>query len=215
MSARAVGLLHVITDETVQRSFSHVELAALAAEGGADVVQFREKRERPRAELVAIVTRIRDSLRPTGTRLVVNDHLDVAISAGVPAVHLGRGDPEPAEARRILGPSALIGGTANSVDEAVRVASTPVDYLGVGPVYGTRSKAEAARRLGIETLRRIVESVNKPVIAIGGITAPRVEEVLATGAHGVAVLSAVVGNADPRVATRELREAVDRCLIRR
>jgi len=215
VSARDVGLLHVITDETVQRSFSHVELAALAAEGGADVVQFREKRERPQAELVAIATRIRDSLRSTGTRLVVNDHLDVAVSAGVLAVHLGRGDAEPAEARRILGPSALIGGTANSVDEAVRVASTPVDYLGVGPVYGTRSKAEPAPRLGIETLRRIVESVNKPVIAIGGITAPRVEEVLAAGAHGVAVLSAVVGNADPSVATRELREAVDRCLIRR
>jgi thiamine-phosphate pyrophosphorylase len=215
VSARDVGLLHVITDETVQRRFSHLEIATLAAEGGADVVQFREKRNLSRDELVAIATRIRKALASTGTRVVVNDHVDVALTAAVPAVHLGRDDPDPAEVRRLLGPSALIGGTANSLEEAIRVAATPVDYLGVGPLYGTRSKAEAAPQLGIETLRRIVESVPKPVIAIGSITAARVGEVLETGAYGVAVLSAVVSSADPRDATRELRRAVDRCLIRR
>jgi thiamine-phosphate pyrophosphorylase len=215
MSVRDVGPLHVITDETMQARFSHAEIAAMASEGGADVVQFREKRDRPRDQLVEIVMQIREALGSTDTRLVVNDHVDIAISAGVPAVHLGADDLATAEARRILGPSAVIGGTANSLDEAIRVASTPVDYLGVGPVYGTRSKAEPAPRLGIEELRRIVESVTKPVIAIGGITVDRVEEVLAAGAYGVAVLSAVAGSADPRAATCELREAVDRCLIRR
>lgn len=215
MSSRDVGVLHVITDETLQTRFSHVEIATLAAEGGADVVQFREKRERPREDLVEIAGRIREALRALGTRLVVNDHVDVAFSAGVGAVHLGRRDPDAAAARKILGPVALIGGTANSIDEAARVASTPVNYLGVGPVYETRSKADPAPPLGLEALRRIVETVAKPVIAIGGITAARVEEVLETGAHGVAVLSAVVAAADPRGATRELREAVDRCWVRR
>jgi thiamine-phosphate pyrophosphorylase len=202
----------VITDETVQQRFTHAEIARLAAEGGADVVQFREKRPRSRGELIATVESMQRVLGPTPATLIVNDHVGVAVAAGVGAVHLGRKDLAVEEARRRMGVSALIGGTANSLEEALRVAATPVNYLGVGPVYGTRSKVGASARLGIETLRRIVESVRKPVVAIGNITSVRVEEVLAAGAHGVAVLSAVSGSRDPREATRELREVLERSL---
>ncbi len=88
--------------------------------------------------------------------LVVDDRVDVAMAAGVRAVHLGRDDLDAGTARRVLGPHALIGGTANSLEEALRVAATDVDYLGVGPVFGTRSKANPASPLGLDGFRAIV-----------------------------------------------------------
>ncbi|HZS32697.1 MAG TPA: thiamine phosphate synthase [Methylomirabilota bacterium] len=203
------GRLHVITDETLQARFSHVELACLAAAGGADVVQFREKRPWTTRALVRTATALRDALAGTGTALVIDDRVDVAAAVGVPAVHLGRDDLDVACARRLLGPAAVIGGTANSLEEARRVAGLDVDYLGVGPVFGTASKANPAPALGLEGLRAIVAAVAKPVIAIGSITAERIPAVLDAGAHGVAVLSAVVCQEDPAGAARQLRLAID------
>ena len=204
-----IGRLHVITDTALQDRFSHVELARLAAAGGADAVQFREKRPWPTRILVETATAMRRALEGTPVCLVVDDRVDVALGAGARAVHLGRGDLDTATARRVLGIDGLIGGTANSLAEALRVAATDVDYLGVGPVFGTRSKANPAPPLGLDGFRGIVEAVPKPVIAIGSVTADRVTALLEAGAHGVAVISAVVSQSDPAAATREFREAID------
>jgi thiamine-phosphate pyrophosphorylase len=141
--------------------------------------------------------------------LVADDRVDVAMAAGVRAVHLGRDDLDVAIARRVLGPDALIGGTANSLAEALRVAAADVDYLGVGPVFGTRSKASPAPPLGVDGVRAIAQAISKPVIAIGSLTPDRVRAVLEAGAHGVAVISAVVCHPDPAAATREFRVAID------
>ena len=205
----ALGRIHVITDETLQGRFSHVDLARLAAAGGADAVQFREKRLWTGRSLVGTATAMRRALEGTAVCLVVDDRVDVAAAAGVSAVHLGRDDVDVATARRLLGPAALIGGTANSLEEALRVAATDVDYLGVGPVFGTRAKANPAPALGVDGFRTIARAMTKPVIAIGSITADRVGALLDAGAHGVAVISAVVCQPDPAAAAREFREAVD------
>ena len=206
-----IGRLHVITDEELQSRFSHAELAGFAALGGADVVQFREKRTRTTRELIETVLAMRAAIGDAPTALLIDDRADVAAAVGG-AVHLGRDDLPPDVARRLLG-DAIIGGTANSVEEARRVAAQPVDYLGVGPVFGTTSKGDrAAPMLGLERLCEIVEAVDKPVIAIGSITAGNVASVLETGAYGVAVLSAVVCADDPAGATREIRAAIDRAL---
>ena len=204
-----IGRLHVITDMTLQDRYSHVELAQLAAAGGADAVQFREKRPSTTRSLIETAGAMRRALGGLGVGLVVDDRVDVAMAAGIRAVHLGRDDLDVATARRVLGPHALIGGTANSLEEALRVAATDVDYLGIGPVFGTRSKANPAPPLGLAGLRAIVRAVEKPVIAIGTVTADRVGALLEAGAHGVAVISAVVCQADPAGAAREFREAVD------
>jgi thiamine-phosphate pyrophosphorylase len=206
----ALGRLHVITDATLQTRLSHAELARLAARGGADTIQFREKRPWTTRALVEAAAAVRRALDGTGAALIVDDRVDVAAAIGVAAVHLGRDDLDVASARRLLGPGAVIGGTANGLDEAARVAASGVDYLGVGPVFGTRSKANPAAPLGLDGLRAIVRAVRVPVIAIGSITAERVAEVVDTGAHGVAVISAVVGRDDPEAAARELRRALDR-----
>lgn len=204
-----LGRLHVITDATLQTRLSHAELARLAVRGGADTIQFREKRPWTTRALVDAAAAVRRALEGTGATLIVDDRVDVAAAIGVPAVHLGRDDLDVATARRVLGPGALIGGTANGLDEAVRVAATDVDYLGVGPVFGTRSKASPAPPLGLEGLRAVVRAVRIPVIAIGSITAERVADVLDTGAHGLAVISTVVCREDPESAARELRRAID------
>jgi thiamine-phosphate pyrophosphorylase len=209
---RALGRLHVVTDATLQTRLTHAELARLAARGGADTIQFREKRPWTTRALVEAAAAVRRALAGTGAALIVDDRVDVAGAIGVAAVHLGRDDLDVATARRLLGPGALIGGTANSLEEARRVAASGVDYLGVGPVFGTRSKANPAAPLGLDGLRAIVRAVPVPVIAIGSITAERVADVLDAGAHGVAVLSAVARRDDPEAAARELRRAVDRRL---
>lgn len=210
-----LGRLHVITDTVLQARRSHVDLARLAAAGGADAVQFREKRAWTTRALVEVAVAIRRALEGTGTALIVDDRVDVAAAAGARGVHLGRDDLDVRTARRLLGPDALIGGTANSLEEALRVAATDVDYLGAGPVFGTRSKAAAAPPLGLDGLRAIVAAAGKPVLAIGSVTADRVAEVLEAGAHGIAVISAVVCAPDPAGATRALRDAIDAWLAAR
>lgn len=202
------GRLHVITDEVLQQRFGHVELARLALLGGADVVQYREKRPRSLEEHLRIVKAIVRDARGAGASVIVNDHPHVAVAAEADGVHLGRGDMEPEAARRVVGSARLIGGTANSYEQALRVAARGVDYLGVGPVYGTVSKTRPAPRMGLETLHRICRAVACPVVAVGGIGADRVREVLEAGVHGVAVLSAVALNRDPERATRDLRSAM-------
>ncbi len=199
---------HVITDATLQSRFSHAELAAAAAIGGATAVQFREKRDWARAALVDVVAAVAHNAGDTAT-VIVNDRVDVAAAAGIRAVHLGPDDLDPETARRVLGPGALIGGTANDLEAARRVEARGVDYLGVGPVFGTRSKANPAPTLGLDGLAAIVRAVSVPVIAIGSIDEGRVGDVLATGAHGIAVLSAVVCADDPAAATAAIRTAID------
>ena len=209
-----LGRLHVITDETLQDRFSHVELAAAAAAGGADVVQYREKRPITTRAMIDVARAMIEQAVSRETIVLIDDRVDVATAVGATAVHLGRDDLPPDVARRILGPDAIIGGTANSVEEAVKVARQPVDYLGVGPVFGTTSKGDrAAPMLGLDTFSEICRAVDKPVIGIGNITVGRVSDVLSAGAHGVAVLSAVVCQDDPETACRAFATEIGRALL--
>ena len=204
-----VPRLHVITDETVQSRYSHAELARLALAGGADAVQFREKRPWTTQQLLVAGREIAMACGRSSACAIIDDRADVAFGVGAGGLHLGRNDLDVGTARRIVGRAVLIGGTANSYEEAMAVAQTDVDYLGVGPVYATRSKADPAPVLGLDELSRIARAAPKPIIAIGGITAPRIGETMQTGVHGVAVLSAVVAADDPTRAARACRTAVD------
>lgn len=204
-----VPRLQVITDETAQTMHSHAALAEMAARGGADAVQFREKRPWTTRERIEVARACLDACTPHGALLLVDDYADVALAVGAGALHLGRNDLDVATARRIVGPDVVIGGTANSYEEAAQVWTTDIDYIGVGPVYGTRSKANPAPDMGLETLARICADSPVPVVAIGSVTAERIPEVMAAGAYGVAVLSAVIAAADPVEATRRCREAID------
>jgi thiamine-phosphate pyrophosphorylase len=208
----SLGRLHVITDEVLQTRYTHAEIAALATNGGADTVQYREKRPRLTRELIETATAIVGACAANGANCIVDDRVDVAVAAKAYGLHLGRGDLPIAVARGLAGSDLIIGGTANSLEEARRVWQQPLDYLGVGPVYGTTSKANPAPVLGLEQLHAIASECPVPVIAIGSITAERMPEVLDAGAYGVAVISAITCAQDPEAAAREFAGVIEKWL---
>lgn len=206
-----LGRLHVITDEVLQTRFSHAEIAALVTKGGADAVQYREKRPKLTRELIEAAQAVNAACEANGATCIVDDRVDVAEAVNAGGLHLGKDDLPIAVARK-MAPGLLIGGTANSLEEARRVWQQPLDYIGVGPIYGTQSKANPAPVMGLETLHAIASESPVPVIAIGSITAARVPEVLDAGAYGVAVISAITCAEDPEAAVREFMDVIEKWL---
>ena len=212
MNLKTIGRLHVITDEALQRRFSHEELAAAAGAGGADVVQFRDKRRLPASRRLSAA---RGVVAAAGAaRCVINDDVEIARLVGAWGVHLGVEDASPEQARLRWPALHCIGATANDLARARRMVAQRVDYLGVGPVFATTSKQRPAPVLGLAGLSAISSAVDCPVIAIGGIDEHNVSSVLAAGAWGVAVLSAIALDDDPRLATERLRERIEASTFR-
>ena len=198
-----IGRLHIITDTAIQDRWSAQDLAARALEAGADVIQFRDKAATTHAALQQAMA-IAESCRRKRAQFIVNDRADIAWAADASGVHLGDDDLPLELGRRLLGPDRILGASADNADDVRARASQGADYVGVGPVFSTSSKRDTGPVLGLEGLARAVQASSIPVIAIGGIDATNLAEVLATGVHGVAVLSAVCCADDPREATEQL-----------
>lgn len=198
-AVRRLGRLHVLVDS--------VALADAALDGGATTLQVRLKAgtdaERYRAASV-----IAERCRAAGAACLVNDRADVAVAVGADGVHVGAHDLPVDAVRRVVGPAAIVGGTARGPATARRLVDAGASYLGVGPTFATGSKDGLPEPIGLDGLRSVVQAVDVPVVAIAGITVERVDEVLAAGAWAVAVIGAVADAADPRAATRELSAAV-------
>ncbi len=209
MSPRSsIGRLHVITDTTLQRRHTHAELARLAALGGADTVQFRQKSGPMRGRWAALEAAAAEC-RAAGVALIVDDHADLALAASA-GLHVGQDDLPVAVARRLLGPAAVVGATTPTPALARTAEAAGASYVGVGPVFGTRSKLNPTPDTGLDGLAAVCAAVRIPVIAIGGITPDRVADVLAAGAWGVAILSAVVCADDVTAAAAAFRAEIDR-----
>jgi len=192
-------LLCVITDQ----QSNPVELARMALEGGARMVQLRRKSASGR-DLFEWAVRIQALCREYEALFIVNDRVDIALAAHADGVHLGQQDMPAASARALLGPETLIGVSVSNPSEAAKAAEEGADYLGVGHIFPTSSKKKPMPPIGTSAIRPIIEASGLPVIAIGGIELQNVAEVIKAGASGVAVISAVSGSADPVAATREL-----------
>ena len=199
--------LYVITDEAIAGGLTHEEIARRAITGGADVIQLRDK-ECGCQELCRIGRALRTITMKTGTLFIVNDRLDVALACGADGVHLGQDDIRAGVAREIAPPGFIIGVSVGTVDEAVRAEEEGADYLAISPVFSTASKNDAGPGRGLAVVQEIRRSVSVPIIAIGGINLDNVREVIAAGADGVAVISAVVGSRDIIAAARELRKRI-------
>lgn len=193
-----------------------MEVAAAALEGGADAIQLRGK-ELGGRELHGLALRMGDAIgrSPAGGLFFVNDRIDVAMAAKADGVHLGQEDVPARAARSLMSAGMILGISATTVEEALAAREDGADYLGVGPVFATPSKDDAAPPIGLEGLKRIREAVELPIVAIGGIDADNARRVFDAGADGIAVISAVTGAEDMTVAVRELRLLVDDCLAGR
>ncbi len=202
--------LYVITARDSRSGRGHLEVAEAVLAGGASVIQLRDK-ELPGRELLQLALRIRAVILEGGygALLIINDRVDVAAAAGADGVHLGQEDLPVSAARKMLGPGAVVGLSVSSVEEARRALREPVDYLGVGPVFPTPSKDDAAPPMGLERLAEVRRDTSLPLVAIGGITESNAPEVLRAGADGIAVISAVSGAQDMREAARRLSRIVE------
>jgi thiamine-phosphate pyrophosphorylase len=199
--------LYVITDEQIGHGLSHAELARRAVAGGADTIQLRDKRLSGR-DLLIVASAIREVTRDAGALFVVNDRLDVALAAGADGVHLGESDLPIEHARRIAPPGFIIGASVGSVATAVRAGAAGADYVALSPTFSTASKDDAGPGHGLAMLSAIRSAVSLPLVAIGGITPGNVADVIAAGADGIAVISAVVGEDDVTAAARDLRTRI-------
>ena len=200
---KKIGVLHVITDTTLQSRFTHPELAELAIQGGADTVQFRQKQGTTR-ELVATAQAMQKVCEARKVPLIVNDRADIALAVGATGVHFGQEDMRVSIGRRILPTEVIIGASARTEEKILAAITEGADYIGFGPIYGTTSKADAEMAKGLERLRRMCDIAACPVIAIGGIGVETAGDVIRAGAHGIAVISAVCAHPEPDVATQAL-----------
>jgi thiamine-phosphate pyrophosphorylase len=174
-----------------------------AVRGGVDVVQLREKH--PEKGLLSLAEELREICARRGALFTVNDDVEIARLSGAAGVHLGQEDESPARARVILGPDALVGRSAGTVEEARRALQEGADYLGVGTVFATPTKPDA-KVAGLALVEGVAqEGLPLPWFAIGGITLDTAPEVAAAGAPGFAVVRAILDAEDPEAAARELR----------
>jgi len=200
--------VYVITDRRVAGERDILDVVRAAIRGGATVIQLREKEATTR-EMIRLGEALHDITREAGIPLIVNDRVDVALAIDAEGVHVGQDDMPAAVARRLIGPDKILGVSAETVAQALEAQRDGADYLGVGDVYGTPTKPDAGPPIGVEGLAEIARAVSIPVVGIGGITPENAAAVIDAGAVGVAVISAVVGAADPEAAARRLRAVVE------
>jgi len=205
--------LYIITYTDALPGRGHLEVAEAALEGGADAIQLRVK-ELGGREMHELASRIGVMARGSGGGCLffVNDRVDVAMAARADGVHLGQEDLALEAARSLVGTDMIVGISATVVEEAKAAEAGGADYLGVGPVFATPSKADAVAPIGLDGLKRIRDAVELPIVAIGGIGEDNAKQVLEAGADGIAVISAVTAAADMTEAVRGLHRLVDECL---
>jgi thiamine-phosphate pyrophosphorylase len=200
--------LIVITDHRLARPRKIVEVVEAALLGGAKAIQLRNKGETAN-KLLETGKYLRDLTQAHGALLFVNDRVDIALAIGADGVHLGPQDPPLPEVRRIVPDEFIIGFSADDPELAHSAVSEGANYIGCGTIYPTSTKADAGDVIGMSGLRSVIDAVDVPVIAIGGITNHRIPEVLAVGATGVAVASAIMSASDPMQATCSMLTALD------
>jgi thiamine-phosphate pyrophosphorylase len=211
--------LNAIVDPERAGGRDLADLARLCAEGGATLVQLRDKVNETRA-MVAQARAIKQALGPLGVPFVVNDRVDVALAAKADGVHLGPDDMTIEDARAILGQDAIIGTSIKSVEAAESAPVELVDYVGSGGVYATLSKQQKSAPIGPQGLAHIIIALRArapklPVAGIAGIDANNAFAVIEAGADGIAVISALSLAPDPAAAARSLRGIVDAALAER
>lgn len=199
-------LLYAVTDRKWTGAQTLAEQVEDALKGGATFVQLREK-TLDEAGFLAEAIELKKICAKYNVPFVINDNVGIALAMGADGVHVGQSDMEAGAVREKLGPDKILGVSAQTVEQALLAEARGADYLGVGAVFPTASKDDAAE-VSKETLKAICEAVSIPVIAIGGITQENVGELAETGIVGAAVISAIFGQKDIKKATAELKSAV-------
>jgi thiamine-phosphate pyrophosphorylase len=204
-------LLYLCTDRVLARGRPLAEAVEEAIAGGVTLVQLREK-DAATGEFYRIAREIQAVTRRHHVPLVINDRLDIALAVEAEGLHLGQSDLPLPTARRLARGRLFIGLSASTVEEALRAQKEGADYLGVGAVYPTGSKADAGEAIGTVRLAAICAAVRIPVVGIGGVNAGNAAEVMKSGAAGIAVISGILSQPDIGEAARNLRRILNGCI---
>lgn len=193
--------LYLVTDTQICAAVGVVETVRRAVAGGVTMVQLRDKTATT-AQRIAVALELKDALKGTDVPLVVNDDVHGAVAADVDGAHIGQGDMSPAQARAMLGSDKILGLSCETSQAVQDANPSLIDYLGLGPVFGTATKNDHAQPIGFEGLARLVALSPVPTVAIGGLKAAHIDGVRTSGADGMAVVSAICGQTDAYAATR-------------
>lgn len=200
--------VYLVTDARLCAARGLIATVLAAVRGGATLVQLRDK-DASDAELVDLGRALQAALAGSRARLIINDRIAVAEAIGADGLHLGQSDTDPEYARARLGSRAIIGLSVQTAAHARAAASAPIDYLGIGPVFATATKSDRAAPLGFAGLRAICAAAPAlPKVAIGGLNASHARAVIAAGAQGLALVSAICAAENPEAATRAVCEQV-------
>jgi len=208
-----LGLV-LVTDRALCFGRPLEDVVQAAVRGGVSAIQLREK-HCSTAEFITLASRMKTLLESSGVPLIINDRVDVALASDADGVHLGQRDVSVSEARRRLGPEAVLGLSVETMAQALNAEGLDIEYLGVSPIFPTPTKPEAGMVWGLEGLRSLRPRTRRFLVAIGGIKAANARDVLEAGADGLAVVSAICSANNPEAAARDLRNAVDRIRMER
>lgn len=199
--------LYLVTDRELSNGRSLEEIVSEAVAGGVTIVQLREKHAST-GEFIDLALRIKEILKPYHIPLIINDRLDIALAADAEGLHIGQSDMPYSIARKLLGPDKLIGLSVENIDQLLEANKLDVDYVGISPVYGTPTKTDTAEPFGLKGLREAIELSVHPTVAIGGMNADTIADVIKAGADGVAVVSAICSAESPRAAAKRLSDII-------
>ncbi|WP_202081048.1 thiamine phosphate synthase [Caldalkalibacillus salinus] len=201
--------LYVITGEQFYQGKDYLQVIEEAILGGADIVQLREK-DKSKKELLDMAKALRSLTARYNVPFIVNDHIDIALAVDADGIHLGQDDLPLQEARKILGPDKIIGISTHALEEAQEAKKNGADYIGVGPVFETKSKADVVDPVGLDYVQQVTEHVDMPYVAIGGIKLHNVQDVLKAGARRICVISAIVGAEDVKATAAAFSQEIKR-----
>lgn len=194
-------------------TIGYVEGIRMALEGGCKWIQLRMK-DASTEEVLANAEEALPLCRQYGAKFILDDHVELVERAGADGVHLGKNDMPVDEARKILGNGKIIGGTANTIEDIVRLHKQGADYIGCGPFRFTTTKKKLSPVLGLEGYKSIVlnmrdKGIDLPIVAIGGITVADIPAIMATGVTGIALSGAILGAADPVAMTEDILKTLE------
>ena len=199
--------LYLVTDRDLSLGRSLDEVVSDAVAGGVTIVQLREK-DASTGEFVELAFRIKEILKKYNVPLIINDRVDVALAVDAEGLHIGQSDMPYEIARSLLGSDKIVGLSVENMGQLLEANKLDLDYVAISPVYGTPTKTDTAEPFGLEELRRAVELSVHPTVAIGGMNASTIADVIAAGADGVAVVSAICSADSPRLAAKELCQII-------
>ncbi|MBI9053299.1 MAG: thiamine phosphate synthase [Bacteroidales bacterium] len=199
--------LYLVTDQSLSKGRSHEYIVEEAVKGGVTMVQLREKDISSR-EFYELAKALKLVLKPLNIPLIINDRLDIALAVDADGLHIGQSDLPYSIARKLLGKDKIIGLSVETIEQAREVNNVDVDYIGLSPVFSTNTKLDINTPLELSGIKEIAGFTKHKTVAIGGINSLNAESVIASGADGIAVVSAIVSQENPQEAAFNLKTII-------